>query len=155
MQNTLFMLFGAFLVVLGVLAAALADRIRGLRLSRETAPRARAGGSMEVLDLDPPAAMAPARFRTKRTPTSAPSDTIFVPDGPATTTRDKHQDGPATTTRDKHQAAEADEVIAALVATGYKKAAATEAVWSCGQAERATVENWTASALRRCARSAS
>jgi len=40
MNDTLHMLFGAGLVMLGVLSAALADRIRGLRLIRERAPRA-------------------------------------------------------------------------------------------------------------------
>ena len=43
----------------------------------------------------------------------------------------------------------ADEVIAALVAAGYKKPAASEATWSCTQTDRLTIERWTAAALRR------
>jgi hypothetical protein len=39
--SLLHMLLGATLVVIGILTAALADRIRGLRVSREIAPRAR------------------------------------------------------------------------------------------------------------------
>jgi hypothetical protein len=39
--SLLHMLLGAALIVIGVLTAALADRIRGLRASREIAPRAR------------------------------------------------------------------------------------------------------------------
>ena len=40
----------------------------------------------------------------------------------------------------------------ALVAAGYKKPVATEATWACGAGERASIEGWTAAALRRCAR---
>jgi Holliday junction resolvasome RuvABC DNA-binding subunit len=46
----------------------------------------------------------------------------------------------------------ADDVIAALMAAGYKKPIATEAALGCGQAERATIEHWTRAALRRCAK---
>jgi hypothetical protein len=45
-----------------------------------------------------------------------------------------------------------DDVIAALVAAGYKKALATEATWSCEASDRATIEAWTRAALRRCSR---
>jgi len=45
-----------------------------------------------------------------------------------------------------------DDVIAALVAAGYKKALATEATWSCETSDRATIEAWTRAALRRCSR---
>jgi hypothetical protein len=43
----------------------------------------------------------------------------------------------------------ADDVIAALVAAGYKAPVAREAVWGCTAPERETIESWTASALRR------
>jgi len=125
-MNALSMLFGAALVALGVLAAALADRIRGLRISREAASRERtsrthsAPAVIPVVELHPPAATKP---RQPREPKAAPTST----------------DG-------------ADDVIAALIGAGYKKPIATEATWACSAADRATVEGWTASALRRCAR---
>lgn len=135
MQNTIYMLFGAALVCLGVLASALADRVRGLRVSRDgrevregressarssrvmstSAPR----GPIQVVEAEPP--RKPAATRR------------------AAETKPQAEDG-------------ADDVIAALVASGYKKAQATEAAWACSPSERATVEHWTAAALRRCAR---
>ena len=132
-MNALSMLFGAALVALGVLAAALADRIRGLRVSRRDAePRERASRAPSV-----PAPSVPAQGRTSipvvelspkppRVPRPEPKATASTEGG--------------------------DDVIAALVSAGYKKPIATEATWACSAAERATVENWTASALRRCAR---
>ena len=132
------MLFGAALVALGVLAAALADRIRGLRVSREAreaAPRDRAGRAPSVPAQPPRAAipvvehaelLRPAAPKQPRTPRSEPKVTASAEGG--------------------------DDVIAALVASGYKKPVATEAAWACSAGERATVESWTASALRRCAR---
>jgi hypothetical protein len=39
------------------------------------------------------------------------------------------------------------------MAAGYKRTIAAEATWACGEAERRTIENWTASALRRCGQS--
>ena len=135
MQNTVYMLFGAALVCLGILASALADRIRGLRVSRD---------GREVRE---------GRESTARSsrvvPTSAPRGPIQVVE--ATEPPRK----PAATRRaeTKTQAEEGgDDVIAALVASGYKKAQATEAAWACTPSERATVEHWTAAALRRCAR---
>jgi hypothetical protein len=47
-MNALSMLFGAALVAIGVLAAALADRIRGLRISRDAASRDRASRAPSV-----------------------------------------------------------------------------------------------------------
>lgn len=134
LSNVLLMLLGAALVAIGVLAAALADRIRGLR-----APRERHAIEVDDFDFDLPP--PPAKPKVRRHASPSPADTIFVPDAPA----------PALG-KDKQQSAVADEVVAALVAAGYKKAVATEAVWSCGHAERATVETWAATALRRCAR---
>jgi hypothetical protein len=46
----------------------------------------------------------------------------------------------------------AEDVVAALVAAGYKKQIAADAALACSGAERATIEDWTRAALRRCAR---
>jgi hypothetical protein len=130
MQNTLYMLLGAALVALGVLAAALADRIRGLRISREAAPRERAPRAPSVAALQerqPPPVVELQRATMPKTPKAARTEQKTTNDG-------------------------GDDVIAALVAAGYKKLTATEATWACSAVERTTVESWTASALRRCAR---
>lgn len=127
MQNTLFMLLGAALVAIGVLAAAAADRIRGLRISREAAPRERA----------PRAPSVPAQQERQAIPVvELPRPTV-----------PKQPKAPPKAANDG-----SDDVIAALVATGFKKPVAAEATWACSAAERATVESWTAAALRRCAR---
>lgn len=126
------MLLGAALVAIGVLAAALADRIRGLRVSRDAVPRERtnrAQVSPAAIPVIEPAEMLRAA------PTVAKPRQQKVPAGPKT------EDG-------------SDDVIAALVAAGYKKPIAAEAAWACSSAERATVEDWTRAALRRCARGA-
>jgi hypothetical protein len=130
MQNTLYMLLGAALVALGVLAAALADRIRGLRVSRETAPRERASRATSV----------PAQQERQAIPV------VELPRA----TMPKQPKAPRTEPKVANDGG--DDVIAALVAAGYKKPTATEATWACSAGERATVEGWTASALRRCAR---
>lgn len=44
-----------------------------------------------------------------------------------------------------------DDVVAAIVGAGYKKATATSATLACSPAERQSIESWTAAALRRCA----
>jgi hypothetical protein len=113
LHDVLLMLLGAALVAVGVLAAAIADRLRGLRVTREAAPRERPIRAQVPLAT----VVEPARTRPSRAATEGGED-----------------------------------VIAALVASGYKRPAATEATWACTAAERATVEGWTASALRRCAR---
>lgn len=109
----LHMLLGAALVALGVIAAALADRIRGLRVTRETERSRRA--PIEVVESRP-------EPKTKSALTGQKAQGM------------------------------ADEVIAALIATGYKKPAASEAVWGCTAQERETIEHWTRAALRRCAK---
>ncbi len=128
LNSVLFMLLGAALVAVGVLAAALADRIRGQRSARDSQPR------------EPRAARAqPASTRSLIPVVELSRSTPVVP--------------PAKPQRPKQPSADgADDVIAALVASGFKKPIATEATWACSVAERATVEGWTASALRRCAR---
>jgi hypothetical protein len=42
-------------------------------------------------------------------------------------------------------------VVAALVAAGFKKTIAAQAVAACSPRDQATPESWTAAALRRCA----
>jgi len=122
LSNVLPTLLGAALVAIGVLAAALADRIRGVRPAREPVPASRAAraprAAIEVVEPEPTPAPKPER---------------------AIREKPKAQDG-------------AEDVIAALVGAGYKKPIATEATWACSQAERATIEDWTRAALRRCAR---
>jgi hypothetical protein len=44
-----------------------------------------------------------------------------------------------------------DDVIAALVGAGFKKALATQAALACTDREQATAESWMTAALRRCA----
>jgi hypothetical protein len=118
MLNPLSMLFGAALVALGVLASAYADRIRGLRVSREATPvRAR---TPPVFEVEAPKSVMPK-------PPKTPKASAASMDG-------------------------GEDVIAALIASGYKKAVATEATWACGPAERASVETWVSAALHRCAR---
>jgi hypothetical protein len=123
-MNALSMLFGAALVALGVLAAALADRIRGLRVTRRDAEpreRARREPSVPIQQAIPVV------------------ETVKQPRAPRVEPKVARDEG-------------GDDVIAALVASGFKKPVATEAAWACSAAERTTVEVWTACALRRCAR---
>lgn len=125
------MLLGAALVALGILAAALADRIRGLRISREARePRAAraqpAPATRSVIPVVEAADLRATPAKPLHTPPRAESKVTSTEGG--------------------------DDVISALVAAGYKKAIATEATWACGVGERASIEGWTAAALRRCAR---
>jgi hypothetical protein len=136
LSNILFMLFGAALVAVGVLSSALADRIRGIKLSRETQPRERAGRAQSVAAAVP--VVVPAEL-LRATPSVAAAKPPRVP---------RAESKPVVATDN------GEDVIAALVGAGYKKPIATEATWACAAAERATVESWTASALRRCARGA-
>jgi hypothetical protein len=125
LSNVLNILLGAALVSVGVLVAALAERLRGSRAAREAARVSRA---------QPPA----PRVISVVEPIRAPAD--------------KQGRAPRAEPRDAAGTSGGDDVIAALVAAGYKKPVAAEATWGCSAAERATVERWTASALRRCAR---
>src|SRR5262245_42171552 len=134
LSNVLPMLFGAALVAVGVLAAALADRIRGVRVQRDAAPRERAGR----------APGAPAAI-----PVIRPSDLLHasIATKPIRAVRTEPR-----STEPKAAAEGGDEVIAALVGAGYKKAIAAEATWACPAGERASIEGWTAAAFRRCTR---
>ncbi len=134
-MDNLSMLFGAALVALGVLAAALADHIRGLRISRDardTAPRERASRVASV-----PAHSARSIIPVVETVEQAAP---------------KQSRAPRAEPKVSASTEGGDDVIAALIASGYKRPIATEATWACSAAERATVEVWVASALRRCAR---
>ena len=130
MTNALYMLLGAAFVAIGVLAAALADRIRGIKLAREAAPR------------------EPRTARTPSAPAAIPVvDVELLRAAPAKPSRTPRPEPKVAAIAEA-----GDDVISALVAAGFKKPVATEATWACTAAERATVEIWTATALRRCAR---
>ena len=141
------MLLGAALVALGVLVTAFADRIRGQRASREVMPRER-----ETMPRERAVMSSESAPRGK----SAPTDSIPVVEYVA-----RHRPSPAAPSKTsapptiKPHADGGEDVVAALVAAGYKKQMAAEATWACGVAERATVEDWTRAALRRCARGVS
>lgn len=126
-SNILFMLLGAAIVYVAVLASALADRIRGLRVSREAAPRERATRSVStpvLTAVEPAEPLRTPKLRVSREPPKV-----------------QHDDN-------------ADIVIEALIATKHKKAVVLDAVWACSPSERVTVEEWTRAALRRCVRGA-
>ena len=133
LSNVLFMLLGAALVAIGVLATALADRIRGGKFVRDIPqPRERtsrahsspmASPTIQVVE---PAELPRPASKPQRMPRAEPKPVAVTEGG--------------------------EDVIAALVAAGYKKPIATEATWACGAGERASIEGWTAAALRRCAR---
>lgn len=127
--QVLYMLLGSALVAVGVLASALADRIRGLRVARDSAPRERANRAHSARSVIPvvevPELHRAAPPRQPRAQRAAPN---------------------------VNAGTEGDDVIAALVLAGYKKPIATDATWACSTAERATVESWMTAALQRCAR---
>lgn len=135
--NILHILLGASLVSIGFLLAALADRVktgmaeRATHVQRDRAPRTHAPVAIPVVE--------PADLLRQRSVTPA------VKSVRAVRTESKPADLKANTEG-------GEDVIAALVAAGYKKPIATEATWGCTATERATIEGWTASALRRCAR---
>jgi hypothetical protein len=138
LNSVLFMLLGAALVAVGVLAAALADRIRGQLPVREAAPRERASRTPS-----PQPTKSPATQHAVIPVVELPRAPVVPPAKPQRRVEPKQPSADG-----------ADDVIAALVASGFKKPIATEATWACSVAERATVEDWMAAALRRCARGA-
>lgn len=136
LSNVLFMLLGATLVSVGVLAAALADRLRGPRVSRERERVSRAPAVIPVVD----------RASRERTaiPVVGPAELLRPAPAPAKPPRaPRAESRPATATEG------GEDVIAALVASGYKRPIATEATWACSAGERSSIEGWTAAALRR------
>lgn len=142
LNNVLFILLGAGLVTVGFLAAALAERIRGVRgmkTSERPEEQARRAPRPSMLPTEP-AGMPRTPTVMRNLPTRKPPLTV---DEPAVT----------RTPRAPHQTpSPGEDVIAALIAAGYKRTVASEATWACDTAERATIEHWTASALRRCGR---
>jgi hypothetical protein len=147
LNNALFLLLGAGLMAIGVLTAAFAERIRNSRqletkhsATREQERRAPRPSIITIADTHE----MPRSPTITRTPTRppTPSDAPEMPRSP-TVTRAPRAARAATPNL-------ADDVIAALVATGYKRPIATQATWACEEAERVTIELWTAAALRRC-----
>lgn len=131
-MNALSMLFGAALVALGVIAAALADRIRGLRIAREAAnrePRERAGRAPSV-------AAQPARV-------TFPVESAEPLRAPAPKQPRARNEPKVTASTEV-----SEDVIAALVAAGYRRATATQAVAACSHSDQSSLENWTRAALR-------
>jgi len=126
MNDALHMLLGAALVMLGVLVTAIAERIRGLRVQRP-APKARE--------------LAAATFEAAR----ATESVIVAQRDDIKTERVRGMRPPSAPPPTQHRA----DVIAALVGSGYRKQDATVAVDACVATERATLESWTRSALRR------
>jgi hypothetical protein len=123
-----FLLIGAALVAVGVVASAIGEHIRGWRFAREYRREARRDD------------MAPEHKRERR---NAPVHGVPVTDVP----RD------AKPSNDAAHHAMAKEVIAALAASGFPKRAAAAAVAACADHERVTLEIWMRAALRRCASS--
>jgi hypothetical protein len=120
MNDLLHILLGAALVSTGVLAGALADRIRGLRIER---------------------------IERRQAPQPRQHESSWpIPDKRRGQEVLKIQAPPSR---------DAADVIAALVASGYKKSVASEAAMRCTAAERASIESWTRAALRNCAQGAS
>lgn len=127
------LVLGATLVAIGVLAAALADRIRGIRLTREVykprthvSQRRATGSTAEPIHMIEPAVLSRASSSSKARKPQRESTMQAGSEG-------------------------AEDVVAALIAAGYKKQLATDAVLGCCGSERATLEDWTRAALR-CAR---
>lgn len=135
------MLLGAALVAIGVLAAALADRIRDIRGLRGRTPL-----STVRAEITPALSTIEAAPEMRPTKTRAPLTGIK---SQPHSDKEDVRDLLLATTEARRGAA--SEVIAALVAAGYKKTFATEATIACKGIECATVEDWTRAALRRCA----
>lgn len=117
------MFLGAGLVILGFLAAALAERIRTTSQTAFADPR----GEEVSAPLSAPRNELPAELHHTPAVLRAPRSV-----------------------RAEAKANQGNTVINALITAGYTKNIATEATWACEAAERVTVEEWTAAALRRC-----
>jgi hypothetical protein len=143
MNDVAHVLLGAALAAIGVVATAVADRIRGgARRGGNVAPDARPPSialPQPMVRVPVPTSAKPRGVRAsvpRTSPSLSPSDTISGRSFPAEV---------------KRHSAIADEVIAALVASGHRRPIATAAVWACNQDARGTVESWTFAALRHCA----
>ncbi len=131
----LYMLLGAALVAIGVLAAALAERIRGHRGSHAATSSPRESRPSTVPVATPVISAVESVGSAVRQSTAAPVVSLKPPRALRAGTEGTEG---------------ADDVIAALVRAGYKKARADDAVRACRADERATIEDWTRAALRRC-----
>lgn len=141
LSNVLLILLGAGLVSVGFLTAALAERIRSTPEPREPPPLRNSHEPRET-------APRPQMNRAQR-------ETLIPVIGGAELLRPTAAPRPARAPRTEPKVATSeggDDVVAALMAAGYNKPIAAEATWACSVTERATIEGWTASALRRCAR---
>lgn len=141
LSNVLFVLLGASLVAVGVLTAALAERLRGNTTTEEKRPRAARAVVAESAEMP----RAPTVTRSVREVSPlVPAKPAEMPRTP-TVTRAPRAETKITS------GGPGDNVISALVAAGYKRSVAAEATWACDKDERATIGAWTAAALRRCA----
>jgi hypothetical protein len=128
MSDALQMLFGAGLLSAGVLVHAAADRIRGIKLGRQPRVHTIAAPAAEV-----------APIPVKRTPI------------PVVRTAEVIASGTPAKGVSMQASAMAQDVTAALVASGFKKVQAAQAVAACTTEEQASLGSWTRAALRRCA----
>lgn len=120
--------------MIGVLATALADHIRGLHATRKAITQ-----SPMVLEIPTVLRTSPAKPRATLGETM-PRSLLARP-------MIKTQSWP----RDPvDRPADMEVVVTALICAGYKKQIANEAACACSDVERATVEDWTRAALRRC-----
>jgi len=131
MTDTVSMLFGAALFSSGVLASALADRIRGLR-SAVPAPARESRRPVQTHDVvDPSVSSERAEPQPRQKPRASGTPLHGVA---------KVDDAP-----------DAESIIEVVHKSGFKKAIAVKVVNACTPQERATPELWIAAALRRCA----
>jgi hypothetical protein len=140
---------GAALVTIGVLVAALADRIRGLRGAGDRIALAdRIRGLRGTRDTG--ACLRAGRAQPRHDVLAAVQPAVFPQSEPAVTKENRASRAATRIHSTKPTVDGANHVIAALVGAGYKKATATESTWACSEAERATTEDWARAALRRC-----
>ena len=153
LHDILFMLIGAGLMAAGYLTAALAECLRSFHAEEPCelpSPEEKQRSVSQASDsLDQPA-MPRARTVTRNVPKSTTNKALpptidQPPEMPRTPTITRAARSEAKTTTP------GNDVIAALVAFGYKRTIAAEATWNCNVTERGTIEDWTAAALRRCA----
>jgi hypothetical protein len=126
MNDLIHIMLGAALVSVGVLSAALADRIRGIRFTRERPSRDR---DREQHD------------REQR----QNADNVRQ----LRSSKRSLQSVPTVPTTSAHLAM-ARDVTAALIKSGYSKTEAAKAVAGCGGNECSTLESWIRAALKQC-----
>jgi hypothetical protein len=132
MNDVLHMLLGAALVCLGILATALADRVRQLRLTRSDSPGVSASVVRRNLGITRHPEPKPGELSAVRV--------VRGPEASARAANKRVATIPGS-----------EDVIAALQSAGYKKSVATQAIRACSEQEQRSPEGWMAAALRRCA----